>query len=108
MKDIQLLRNRPPTTWGDESNLAHDVTEINAHYGIYAQPSLDPETKNPAIWHWCRERKCWLIAGTRAHQLVANEPLHLEPSLLWGCCGMHGFIREGKWVHLGWDEIPRS
>lgn len=30
--------------------------------------------------------------------LVSLEPLHIEPSLLCGVCGDHGFIRNGKWV----------
>jgi hypothetical protein len=32
------------------------------------------------------------------HDLHADEPLHLEPSVLCGSCGLHGFIREGRWV----------
>jgi hypothetical protein len=98
MKDVQLQRDRPPTTWAEESTLAQGVTEIDAEVGVYAQPSLDPETDHPAIWHWCEARECWLVAGTRAHQLVSAEPLHLEPSLLWRCCGRHGWIRGGRWV----------
>jgi hypothetical protein len=35
-------------------------------------------------------------------QLVALDPLHLEPSILCSPdkdgCGMHGFIRDGRWV----------
>jgi hypothetical protein len=31
-------------------------------------------------------------------QLVAVEPLHIEPSVLCTACGDHGFIRDGKWV----------
>lgn len=26
------------------------------------------------------------------------DPLHLEPSILRRECGLHGFIREGRWV----------
>lgn len=64
---------------------------------------------NPTFWHWCKsledvpaDRKvhegCWVAAGTGAHTLVSREPLHLEPSLLWQCCGLHGFVRNGQWI----------
>lgn len=63
---------------------------------------------NPTFWHWCptmaavpEERTVhgpWVAASTSAHTLVSREPLHLEPSLLWDCCGTHGFVRDGKWV----------
>lgn len=64
---------------------------------------------NPTFWHWCTaledvpaERKvmpgCWVAAGTYAHTLVAREPLHLEPSLLWKCCDLHGWVRDGQWT----------
>jgi hypothetical protein len=63
---------------------------------------------NPTFWHWCKslesvpaDRKvndgCWVAAGTAAHTLVSREPLHLEPSLLWRCCGLHGWARNGQW-----------
>jgi hypothetical protein len=36
-----------------------------------------------------------------AHQawdVISENPLHLEPSLLCRACGDHGFIRNGRWV----------
>jgi hypothetical protein len=40
----------------------------------------------------------WKPSGVSAHKLVSIEPLHIEPSIYWlACCGMHGFIRDGKW-----------
>lgn len=66
------------------------------------------EHTNPVFWHWCAALADapeehlttgqWVAANTEAHTLVAREPLHLEPSLLWRCCGLHGFVREGRWV----------
>jgi len=41
---------------------------------------------------------CWVAAGTGKHTLLSREPLHLEPSLLWSCCGLHGFVRDGVWI----------
>lgn len=39
-----------------------------------------------------------LPVGVGRHDLIADEPLHLEPSLLWPCCGKHGFVRGGVWT----------
>ncbi|MDX2870522.1 hypothetical protein PV382_23415 [Streptomyces scabiei] len=66
------------------------------------------EEPNPTFWHWCRslegvpaDRKvldgCWVAANTSDHTLLSREPLHLEPSLLWRCCGLHGWVRNGQW-----------
>lgn len=62
----------------------------------------------PTFWHRCaaladvpEDRTVtgpWVAASTHAHQLVARDPLHLEPSLLWACCGLHGWVRGGAWT----------
>lgn len=95
-------RGRPPSEWPglETSGLTKLTGEI--YYGW-----LEHET-NPMFWHWCptyagvpEERTVsggWIAAGTSAHTLVSREPLHLEPSLLWDCCGTHGFVRDGKWI----------
>lgn len=31
-------------------------------------------------------------------RVVSLDPLHIEPSVLVRPCGLHGFIREGRWV----------
>lgn len=66
------------------------------------------------VWHWCdhhlwtgrshfdahrEEYRFWAPAGVGAHDLISIKPLHLEASVYWpGCCGMHGWIRDGAWV----------
>lgn len=70
------------------------------------------------VWHWCdksewrahasREGRtlvedamhpAWLPGNAGAHDLIAAEPLHLEPSVYWpSCCGLHGWIRAGVWT----------
>lgn len=41
----------------------------------------------------------WIpIDSARWWTLVSMEPLTLSPSLHCTICGMHGFVREGKWV----------
>ena len=54
----------------------------------------------PWFWHWCAQHARWSAAGTDSHTLVAREPIHLEPSLLWNCCGLHGFLRNGEWTSV--------
>lgn len=65
---------------------------------------------NPIFWHWCpayvglpKEQMVhggWVGAGTSAHTLISRQPLHLEPSLLWTCCGTHGYVRNGEWTSV--------
>lgn len=41
----------------------------------------------------------WLpVTGPDRWELVSRDPLTLSPSILCRGCGLHGFIREGKWV----------
>lgn len=48
--------------------------------------------------HRCKEGRLALgTINTQVHQLVAEDPLHVEPSILCTACGDHGFIREGRW-----------
>lgn len=54
---------------------------------------LGPETVDPG------ERFGWRPGGVGAHTLVQREPLTLTASLYWPeCCGLHGFVTDGKWV----------
>lgn len=61
-------------------------------------------------WHRCADGR-WSPGGVpfnvpeqRAEDrrprwtVVSLDPLHLEPSILCGLCGHHGFIRNGAWV----------
>lgn len=36
--------------------------------------------------------------GRPTWQLISEDPLHVEPSLLCKTCGDHGFIRDGRWM----------
>lgn len=35
------------------------------------------------------------------HTLVSRDPLELTPSLQCPTCGLHGFVRGGRWVPAG-------
>lgn len=92
----------PPSDWPglEMTGMTRLTDEI--YYGWLAREA------NLMFWHWCSARADvpeertvhgpWVAAGTSAHTLVSREPLHLEPSLLWRCCGTHGFVREGEWI----------
>lgn len=95
-------RGTPPSDWPGLEMTVNRLTD-DIYFGWLATQA------NPTFWHWCAalegvppERKvfdgCWVAAGTSAHTLVSREPLHLEPSLLWRCCGLHGWVRGGEWI----------
>lgn len=89
----------PPSQWCDWwSGGVVDLTPDVSYGWPDEELVADPDDPNPWFWHWCPNQGRWLAQGTMNHDLVAKEPLHLEPSLLWPCCGMHGFVRDGKWI----------
>jgi hypothetical protein len=99
---MSLDRQTPPTDWPGLEMASITKLTADIYFGWLAKET------NPTFWHWCaalegvpEDRKvhdgCWVAAGTSAHTLVSREPLHLEPSLLWTCCGLHGWVRNGTW-----------
>lgn len=43
----------------------------------------------------------WKPARPALHILITQEPLHIETSVHWPeCCGMHGWIRDGKYTSV--------
>lgn len=87
-------RSNPPSEWlGSAVKISDDI------YAAWFTDTEGVEEANPIIWHWCPVLNHWEGSGTPLHTLVSREPLHLEASLLFNwCCGLHGFIRDGKWV----------
>lgn len=95
-------RGTPPTDWPGLEMVGMTRLTDDIYFGWFEKDA------NPTFWHWCaalaytpEERTAggrWVAAGTGAHTLVAREPLHLEPSLLWQCCGLHGWVRNGQWT----------
>lgn len=95
-------RSDPPSEWdGLEADpLGGDV------YWTY-DPDAADVLRSILTWHWCTrqpgdpddvEGGRWAAANVAAHDLVSIDPLHLEPSLLWECCGKHGWVRAGAWT----------
>ncbi len=99
-------RDDPPSNWCDWwADLARLTDEI--FYGWPRNEDPVDDEPNPHFWHWCTAAAPgpgpaiegrWMAASTTNHRLVSREPLHLEPSLLWRCCGTHGFVRDGVWI----------
>lgn len=93
-------RDIPPTDWP-----GLEMTEVTRLTNDIYYGWVDGHA-NPVFWHGCApvnpeltaSGTRWIAANAEGHQMVTREPLHLEPSLLWTCCGLHGFVREGKWV----------
>ncbi|MFE9812414.1 hypothetical protein [Streptomyces sp. NPDC005548] len=91
----------PPTDWPGMEMTGLTKLNDDIYFGWLNDQA------NPLFWHWCAAladvpeehtvHGRWVAAGTGAHTLLAKEPLHLEPSLLWECCGLHGWVRNGKW-----------
>jgi hypothetical protein len=87
-------RGCPPSEWAGAAPLGGDV---------FWRPTL-AEGGTVAVfgvflvWHWCPEADRWSQWTVSQHQVISMKPLHLEPVLLWPCCGKHGFVRDGAWV----------
>jgi hypothetical protein len=88
----------PPTEWCDWWLEVHQLTPTIA----YGWPPEDliavPGDENPWFWHWCQHQGRWMAQATGEHVLISRDPLHMTPSLLWPCCGTHGFVHDGAWV----------
>ncbi|MFC6080946.1 hypothetical protein [Sphaerisporangium aureirubrum] len=92
-------RSDPPLNWAP-----FPVTKVTDDI-YYGWPE---DERDPWFWHWCTghapgdqppvDAGRWSASGTGLHTLVSREPLHLEPSLHWLCCGLHGFVRNGYWT----------
>ena len=90
-------RSDPPsnwcTWWADLTRLTDEI-----YYGWPRNEDPRDDEPNPWFWHWCPSQGRWNGAATSNHTLASRSPLHLEPSLLWPCCGTHGFVRNGEWI----------
>jgi len=50
------------------------------------------------IWHKCPTEEGWIAAGVGLHTRTGGlANLTLRASLLFECCGMHGYLTDGVW-----------
>lgn len=89
--------DNPPTNWD-----IPDVKSVGGDVYWRFDPDLgaSPTVDSILVWHWCKQIDRYVARHVGNHTLVSVDPLHLEPSLLWECCGKHGFIREGVWTSV--------
>jgi hypothetical protein len=86
---VSVDRSNPPSNWASATDAGSDI-----YWSRITTGSLG----SVIVWHWCKDGGRWVASGTRNHAVVSLDPVHLEPSLLFSCCGVHGFLRDGKWV----------
>ncbi|MFF9310070.1 hypothetical protein ACF1BS_04080 [Streptomyces sp. NPDC014748] len=91
-------RSDPPAVWCDWWTEVHQLTPDIAYGWVPEHLRADTGDPNPWFWHWCSAQGRWMAQAAPDHTLVSTQPLHLEPSLLWPCCGVHGFVRGGEWI----------
>lgn len=93
--------------WVDPSRPPVDAIDCGGGVWVSWGTSMN-RGDEPLVWHWCTRDKWrgrdipalprWAPCGVGAHTLVSRDPFHVEPSVYWpDCCGMHGFIRGGRW-----------
>lgn len=92
-------KDNPPSQWAGAISVGHDV------YYLFDPNKPAGVVDAISTWHWCTAFSfpdepggCWALAHVGKHDLISAEPLHLEPSILWQCCGKHGWIRNGEWI----------
>lgn len=95
-------RNSPPTEWCDWWTEVHRAGDTVYYGWVPEHLTALPDDPNPWFWHWCPTvnggEGRWIAQDAPEHTLVSREPLHLEPSILWPCCGTHGWMRNGTWA----------
>ena len=78
-----------------EERCPNDLGDGNHRWGWINSPE---GRRNIFFLHRCEGgRRVLGTIDTSIHQLVAEDPLHVEPSILCTACGDHGFIRGGRW-----------
>lgn len=73
---------------------AHEVFEQEPSAQIFV--TWPRGSEYPIIWHCCRTG--WVGMVPSLHKIPSRDPLTLDPSVDWTCCGRHGHITNGEWV----------
>lgn len=96
-------RNFPPTAWCTWWEGVTRLTD-DIYYGWFNTV----DTEHPWFWHWCPPVGRWVAKGTTARfQMASRDPLTLHPSLMWTCCGKHGYMKDGVWLDVAIGQRPK-
>lgn len=94
--EVEMLGERVAYSWtcGKEQDPNHDHIIDCLWVWHYCDLKLSPIEE-----HWTDIYVGWKPTGVVLHDLISTNPLHVEASVYWPrCCGMHGWIRDGKWI----------
>lgn len=96
-------REKPPTEWDNHvSGIEHVPGSEDIYVRVPDGVKAGDKGTDVWIWHWHTPTEGahrWALSACGLHDVVAVDPLHLEPSL--ACtdgCPSHGWIRDGRWT----------
>lgn len=87
-----VIRVGPKVAYSWQCQLHHDHSIQCLWVWHYCDLILSPESVAPG------QKFGWRPGGVGLHTLVQQEPLTITASVIWPCCGLHGFITDGEWV----------
>lgn len=96
--EVNLLGEKVAYSWTCYSDLPEDHTHTIECLWVwhFCDHSLDPARLASPDYP-----EGWTPTGVGLHDLISIEPLHIEASIYWPeCCGMHGWIRNGKYLSV--------
>ena len=92
--EVEMLGEKVAYSWTCEPEEGHQ----HAIECLWVWHNCDLNL-NPVDKHWTSLYTGWKPSGVGAHDLISVDPLHIEASVYWpACCGIHGWIRDGKWT----------
>lgn len=97
--EVEILGERVAYTWNCGDNSHDHVIEC---LWVWHNCTMELDPERAARARRTDEYIGWGPTGVAAHDLINVEPLHIEASVYWPiCCGLHGWIRDGKWIDAG-------
>jgi hypothetical protein len=100
-KDAEVISlGDPKVTYSWTCGLGNDESHKHVIECLWIWHDCDANLElDPSREHWSDLYVGWKPSGVGLHDLISADPLHIEASIYWpSCCGMHGFIRDGKYI----------
>lgn len=93
--EVEMLGEKVAYSWTCDPEISHE----HSIECLWVWHNCDRVLNPPPDNYWTSLYLGWKPTGVAAHDLISSDPLHIEASVYWpGCCGLHGWIRDGKWV----------